>query len=187
LEYFLFGLNQFKTEPGGIVLPGPPVSAPHHAAPLPLTPSRTQPLPTGPTSPGPACRPPASLTPRRSPLSRCNGATQAHLPGADAGCPSCPPPHLGPPLSSSFSPPRGAEPRIPYPFPLSPCHLSAIKRCRPPSRFPFPPHSFSPALKHATTSPVHPRIGRWPRTPGPSLPSSISPETPPPSARSVSP
>jgi hypothetical protein len=46
--FFLFSLNQIKTKPGGTVLPGLLVSAPRRTAPLSLTPSCTQPLPTGP-------------------------------------------------------------------------------------------------------------------------------------------
>jgi hypothetical protein len=47
-EYVQTILNRFKTELGGIVLPGPPVSAPRHAAPLACTPTAPRPLPPGP-------------------------------------------------------------------------------------------------------------------------------------------
>jgi hypothetical protein len=111
----------------------PRLSAPDAAAAsLPLTHSRTQPLPTGPlTSSGPACQPPApaSLAPRRPPLSRGNGATCAHRPGVDAGHPSCPPPRPGPPLSPPFSPStwhRTPDPLPPFSsLPAPPgCHKS---------------------------------------------------------------
>jgi hypothetical protein len=94
----------FKTRPAGTVLSGPPVSTPCHTALLPLTPSRNQPLPTG-----PRCRP----VPPVSRLRQCRS------------CPAPSPvtrqwrrPCLIPPLSSSIFPPRGADPRTPAPFPL---------------------------------------------------------------------
>jgi hypothetical protein len=84
LEYFWFSLNRFKTEPDCTVLPGPLVSAPRRATPLPLTPFRTPPMATGPRyrwSWLSAART-KSLAPRRPPLSCGNGTACARRPGS---------------------------------------------------------------------------------------------------------
>jgi hypothetical protein len=111
------------------------VSAPRRAAPLARAPSRTQSLPPGPG----VARPRLSaahacvVAPRRPPLSRGNCAAHARRPGVDVGRPSCPPPRPGPPLSSRFSPPRGAEAWDPPAFFLfTPRHRATIKK-KPPA------------------------------------------------------
>jgi hypothetical protein len=105
------------------VLPSLPASAPHHAAQLPPTPF---PHPAAahraPLSPGPTCQPLAleSRAPCRPPLSRGNGATRAHQPGADAGRPSYPRRAQGPLSLPRLPPSTRLRPQGPLPFPSAP-------------------------------------------------------------------
>jgi hypothetical protein len=74
----------------------------------------------------------------------------------------------------------------PCPLFLSIVPSSCHKKASAVVPFPFSPRSFSPALKHVAASLSFLELAHRPRTAGSSLPSPISAETRPSSARSVS-
>jgi hypothetical protein len=147
------------------VQPGPPVSAPYRATPLPLTPSRTHPLPIGPryrrSRPSAACAR-VARTPPPSPVAQ---HWRHPRPPAGGRCrphelsPSTP----GPPLSSPFSPPRAPNPGPPSFFPRRPAHPSAFKSHRPPTSLPF----LSIFLLHPLRAPLPPSSPLTLSTPSP--------------------
>jgi hypothetical protein len=128
---------------------------------LPPTPNRCPPGPQRCLAPSVSRACAGSLAPHRPPLSRHSPAICARRLGANAGRRAVPPPHSArAPLSLLHFPLHATlNPGPPCPLSSPPAPPSRDKRCRPPSHSLYSSHSLSPMLKHATTSPVLPRIG----------------------------